>query len=401
LLLPMNLGPACAGATTLPMDSVLAELTDRIRTAVAERTPLAIRAGGTKAFYGNAMDASAVLDPRPYRGIVDYAPTELVITVRCGTPLAELEAALDERGQMLPFEPPYFGGAFQAQAPGEAASAEPTIGGTVAAGLAGPRRASFGPTYGGLRDFVLGARLLDGRGQVLRFGGTVMKNVAGYDVARLLPGSLGVLGVLLDLSIKVLPKPVAETTLRVAMSQEEALQRINEWGGQPLPISASTWVNELLYLRLSGARAAVDTASQRLRAAHGGESIDAEGASALWRGVRDHRHLFFAPEDLQQRPLWRLSLPSTAEPVMLPGQQLIEWGGALRWLRSEAAPHTIRAQAAALGGHATLFRGGTADLRAAGAFTPLSAPLAAIHKRLKAEFDPAGIFNRGRMYGWM
>ncbi|MCU0867947.1 MAG: glycolate oxidase subunit GlcE [Planctomycetes bacterium] len=388
------------------MDSALSHLTDRIRAAAADRTPLAIRAGGSKAFYGNAMDATAVLDPRPYRGIVDYAPTELVVTVRSGTPLAELEAALDARGQMLPFEPPYFGGEYKTKPPhvgGELQTAgddnaEPTIGGAVAAGLAGPRRASFGPTYGGVRDFVLGASLLDGRGQVLRFGGTVMKNVAGYDVARLLPGSLGVLGVLLDLSIKVLPKPVAEATLRFSMSHEEALHRMNEWAGQPLPVSATMWASELLYVRLSGARAAVDAASARLTAAHGGESIDAEGAAALWRGVRDHRHLFFAPDDLAQRPLWRLSLPSTAEPLQLAGTQLIEWGGALRWLRSEAAPHTIRAQAAALGGHATLFRGGSSDLRSAGVFTPLPAPLAAIHKRLKAEFDPAGIFNRGRMY---
>lgn len=374
------------------MDAVLSQLVDRTRAAAADRTALAIRAGGSKAFYGNAMDATAVLDPRPYRGIVDYAPTELVVTVRSGTPLAELEAALDARGQMLPFEPPYFGG--EATLDG----ASPTIGGTVAAGLAGPRRASFGPTYGGVRDFVLGASLLDGRGQVLRFGGTVMKNVAGYDVARLLAGSLGTLGVLLDLSIKVLPRPVAEATLRLAMSHEEALHRMNEWAGQPLPISGTVWSSELLYVRLSGARAAVEAASARLSAGHGAEAIDAEGAAALWRGVRDHRHLFFAPDDLQQRPLWRLSLPSTAEPVQLPGTQLIEWGGALRWLRSEAAPHTIRAQAAALGGHATLFNGGTSDLRAAGVFTPLSSPLAAIHKRLKAEFDPAGIFNRGRMY---
>lgn len=419
------------------MDAALSHLTDRIRAAAADGAPLAIRAGGTKAFYGNAMDATAVLDPRPYRGIVDYAPTELVVTVRSGTSLAELEAALDERGQMLPFEPPYFGGEFKpkppyfggefrpkpphigsesiAKPPHSASDAdapatsepasqavtEPTVGGAIAAGLAGPRRASFGPTYGGVRDFVLGASLLDGRGQVLRFGGTVMKNVAGYDVARLLPGSLGVLGVLLDLSIKVLPKPVAEATLRFAMSHEEALHRMNEWAGQPLPVSATMWASELLYVRLSGARAAVEAAGARLTAAHGGEGIDAEGASALWRGVRDHRHLFFSPDDLQQRPLWRLSLPTTAEPLQLPGTQLIEWGGALRWLRSEAAPHTIRAQAAALGGHATLFRGGSSDLRAAGVFTPLPAPLAAIHKRLKAEFDPAGIFNRGRMYEWM
>jgi len=370
------------------MDAVLSDLADRIRAAASDRTPLAVRAGGSKSFYGNAMDAAEVLDPRPYRGVVDYAPTELVITVRSGTPLAELEAVLDAQGQMLPFEPPYFGGDGQA----------PTIGGAVAAGLAGPRRASFGPTCGGVRDFVLGASLLDGRASVLRFGGTVMKNVAGYDVARLLPGSLGTLGVLLDLSIKVLPKPMAESTLRFAMSQEEALHRMNEWAGQPLPVSGTVWVNDLLYLRLSGARAAVASASTRLASMHGGEQIDGEGAGALWRGVRDHRHLFFSPEDLAQRPLWRLSLPSTAEPLQLPGYQLIEWGGALRWLRSEASATSIRAQAHQVGGHATLFRGGSPEQRAAGVFTPLAPPLAAIHRRLKAEFDPAGIFNRGRMY---
>jgi glycolate oxidase FAD binding subunit len=383
------------------MEPALADLTDRVRSAAADRTPLAIRAGGTKAFYGNAMDAAAVLDPRPYRGIVAYSPTELVVTVKSGTPLAELEAALDEQGQMLPFEPPYFGAEFQTPPAADVAAAElasPTVGGAIAAGLAGPRRAAYGPSGGSVRDFVLGATLLDGRGNVLRFGGTVMKNVAGYDVARLLAGSLGTLGVLLDLSIKVLPKPVAEATLRFAMSQEEALHRMNDWAGQPLPVTGTVWANDLLYVRLSGARAAVEAAGTRLASAHGGEQIDGEGAGALWRGVRDHRHLFFSPEDVAARPLWRLSVPSTAEPLQAPGAQLIEWSGAQRWLRTEMAAATVRAQAQQVGGHATLFRGGSPQLRAAGVFTPLTAPIAAIHRRLKAEFDPAGIFNRGRMY---
>ena len=380
------------------MDPALQQLIDRVRAAAADGTPLAIRAGGTKDFYGNAVDAAEVLDPRPYRGIVAYTPTELVVTVRCGTPLAELEAALDERGQMLPFEPPYFGGELPAPADGAPPPLEPTIGGAVAAGLAGPRRAAYGPTGGGVRDFVLGATLLDGRGNLLRFGGTVMKNVAGYDVARLLPGSLGTLGVIAELSLKVLPRPPAEATLRFAMSQEEALHRMNEWAGQPLPVSATVWANDLLYVRLSGAQAAVTAASTRLAAMHGGEPIDAEGAAALWRGVRDQRHLFFSPEDLAARPLWRLSVPSTVEPLPLPGSQLIEWGGALRWLRSEADARTLRAQAEQAGGHATLFRGGSAELRAGGVFAPLPPPLAAINRRMKAEFDPAGVFNRGRMY---
>jgi len=384
------------------MDPALQQLTERVRAAAAERTPLAIRAGGSKAFYGNASAASEVLDPRPYRGIVSYEPSELVITARCGTPLAELEAALAERGQMLAFEPPHFGPdpENRGQTPISADTAEDaaTLGGAVAAGLAGPRRAAFGPTGGGVRDFVLGASLLDGRANVLRFGGTVMKNVAGYDVARLLAGSLGTLGVLLDLSLKVLPRPLAESTLRFAMSQDEALARVNEWAGQPLPVSATLWANDLLYLRLSGARAAVEAAAARLAGACGGERIDDEGAGALWRGVRDQRHLFFAGDDPGERPLWRLALPSTAPPLALPGSTLIEWGGAQRWLRSEASAEAIRAQAKQAGGHATLFRGGSERLRAAGAFTPLAAPLAAIHRRLKAEFDPAHLFNPGRMY---
>ena len=371
------------------MEDALASLTDQVKAAASAATPLRIRAGGTKDFYGNASAEGAILDPRPLRGIVSYEPTELVVTVRAGTLLAELEDALAERGQMLPFEPPHFDIRDVHAA---------TIGGAVASGLAGPRRASYGPTYGAVRDFVLGASLLDGRGQLLRFGGTVMKNVAGYDMARALAGSLGILGVLTELSIKVLPRPVTETTVRIHMPQDEAIERMNLWGGQPLPISATAWVDDLLYVRLSGAAAAVDAAALRMKIDHDADLLDEEGALALWRGVRDQRQRLFSPDDLEPFPLWRLSLPSTAESLRLPGTQLIEWGGALRWLRSEAPPEEIRRHAKALGGHATLFRGGSAQVRAAGAFSALPTPAIRIHQRLKAEFDPAGIFNRGRMY---
>lgn len=272
---------------------------------------------------------------------------------------------------MLPFEPPHFGtGA--------------TVGGCVAAGLAGPRRASSGTTCGSVRDFVLGARLLDGRGNLLTFGGQVMKNVAGYDVARTLAGSLGILGVITEVSLKVLPMPVEETTLWFGMDERQALARLNEWGGRPLPVSACAWSDGRLALRLSGAPAALAAAC----AALGGE---ATGDRNFWESIREQRHPFFAGD----APLWRLSLPSTAEPAGLPGPQLIEWGGALRWLRSKQPAAEIRGRAAKLGGHATLFRGGD---RSDGAFTPLAPALAAIHRRLKAEFDPAGILNPGRMY---
>jgi len=346
---------------------MLERLQEQVRAATASRSPLAIRAGGSKDFYGNETRGE-LLDPRGYAGIVAHEPTELVITARCGTPLAELEAALDAAGQMLPFEPPRFGPAA-------------TVGGCVAAGLAGPRRSSAG----GVRDYVLGAKLLTGTGEVLSFGGTVMKNVAGYDVARLAAGSLGVLGVITEVSLKVLPKPVAEATLRLELDERAALTKMNEWAGRPLPVSATAWRDGVLHVRLSGARAAVAEAQQTI----GGQLVD---GSALWLSLREQTDAFFAGE----APLWRLALPSTAESIDLPGAQLIEWGGAQRWLRSDAPAGGIRACAAARGGHATLFRGGARR----DVFTPLPAPLAAIHGRLKAEFDPAGIFNPGRMYDW-
>lgn len=355
------------------MQHALEALAERIRTAAAQRTPLCLRAGGTKDFYGNPPRGEP-LDPRSYAGVVEYEPTELVITARSGTPLAELEATLDAQGQMLAFEPPHFG-------------AGATVGGCVAAGLAGPRRTSYGATYGSLRDFVLGARLVDGRGHVLAFGGKVMKNVAGYDVARTLAGSLGILGLIAEVSLKVLPKPVAEATLRLELDQTSAIEQVNAWGGQPLPISATAWCAGTLLVRLSGAVAAVDAARARL----GGEQLDQARAAVTWRGMREHTDAFFAAN----APLWRLSVPSATPPLELAGEQLFEWGGALRWLRSPANAASIRERVAAAGGHATLFRGGD---RSIGAFAPLSAPLRAIHQRLKAEFDPAGIFNPGRMY---
>ena len=332
-----------------------------------------MRAGGSKDFYGNTPQG-AVLDPRGINGIVSYEPSELAMAAHCGTPLAEIEAALEAQGQMLAFEPPHFG-------------AGATIGGCIASGLAGPRRASTGYTNGGVRDFVLGAKLLDGRAQLLSFGGTVMKNVAGYDVARLLAGSLGILGVIIEVSFKVVPKPCRETTLRFAMHESAALNQLNAWGGQPLPISASVWHAETLCVRLSGSESAIDAASARL----GGEAIEPLAAAQIWHELREQTDPFFCGEV----PLWRLSVPSCAAPLELGATQLIEWGGALRWIRSTRPAAEIRARARILGGHATLFRGGE---RAQGVFTPLAPTLNAIHRRLRAQFDPHGIFDGGRLY---
>lgn len=342
-------------------------LRERIRDAAARGAPLRLRGGGSKDFYGGAPRGE-ILDTREHAGIVEYEPTELVITARGGTPLAELEGVLAGRGQMLAFEPPHFG-------------AGATLGGCVAAGLSGPRRAQAGA----VRDFVLGARLLDGRGEVLAFGGKVMKNVAGYDVSRLLAGSLGTLGLILEVSLKVLPRPPAEATLRLELPQDKAIEQLNRWGGQPLPVSASAWRAGELFVRLSGAEAAVNAAAQRI----GGEPV--AGAEAFWRAIREQTDPAFAGE----APLWRLSVPSSAAPLELPGEPLIEWGGALRWLRTGADSAAVRAAATAAGGHATLFRGGD---KAAGVFAPLAPALARLHRELKTAFDPAGIFNPGRLY---
>ncbi|MFL6674260.1 MAG: glycolate oxidase subunit GlcE [Massilia sp.] len=343
---------------------------EQVLAAARDKRALRIRGGGTKDWYGQRLEGE-ILDTRAYSGIVDYEPTELVITVRCGTPLAEIEAVLAERNQMLAFEPPHFG---------EGA----TLGGAIAAGLSGPRRANSGA----VRDFVLGARLMDGKGDVLGFGGQVMKNVAGYDVSRLLAGSLGTLGLVLETSVKVLPRAYRETSLRFEIGEIDAIRKLNEWGGQPLPISASCWHDGALTLRLSGARAAVDAAVKSL----GGEAMP--GCAAFWNGLREQRHAFFAGEEA----LWRLSVPSTTGAIILRGQQLIEWGGAQRWLRAgsdAAAAQAIRSTVAAAGGHATLFRGGD---KSVGVFQPLAPALARINERMKAAFDPSHIFNPGRMY---
>lgn len=353
------------------MDPVLESLKAQVESAAAARRPLSIRAGGTKDFYGNPVEGER-LDPRAWQGIEAYEPTELVVTARCGTPLAELESLLAGQGQMLAFEPPHFG-------------PDSTVGGCVAAGLAGPGRIASGFRHGAVRDFVLGARLLDGRGQLLRFGGTVMKNVAGYDVSRALAGSLGILGVIVDVSLKVVPVPEQQCTLRFELDELAALDRLAGWAALPLPVSANAWSAGELRVRLSGSSPALGAARARL----GGEPLPDGEARAFWTALRDQRLEWFAGD----LPLWRIALPAGAPPL---GHEptLIEWGGMQRWIRSGRTATDIREQVGAMGGHATLMRGGD---RTAGAFQPLAAPMLAIHRRLKQQFDPAGVLNPGRL----
>lgn len=342
-----------------------AELIERVKQAAASGSTLCISGGGSKAFYGRRCSGET-LDLADHRGIVSYEPSELVITARAGTPLADIEALLARNGQLLPFEPPRF-------------SPATTLGGMVAAGLSGPRR----PWGGSVRDAVLGVKLLNGRGEVLRFGGQVMKNVAGYDLSRLMAGALGTLGVLLEVSLKVLPRPAEERTRVFELAAGEAAARQIEWGRLPLSLSGTLYHAGRLQVRLCGSGQGVQAALDRL----GGEDVGDAG----WTAVRDQTHPFF----LEAGHLWRIALPAAAPELSLPGAILTEWGGALRWLRTDAPAEWVRRRAAALGGHATLFRGhdGTGEV-----FQPLAPAVLALHRRLKSAFDPHGIFNPGRMY---
>jgi glycolate oxidase FAD binding subunit len=338
-----------------------------ILEAQANGSALNIVGGNTKSFLGRTPQGAPFAVAK-HRGILRYEPSELVLTARAGTPLRELELALAEHHQMLAFEPPQFDG-------------NATLGGTVAAGLSGPRR----PYAGAVRDHVLGCRLINGRGQVLQFGGEVMKNVAGYDVSRLMCGAMGTLGVLLDISIKVLPRPATETTLVQVCGPAAALARMNAWAGKPLPLSAATYDGHELRCRLSGVASAVDAARRQI----GGDIMT--DADDYWRGVREQQHPFFAHAAM----VWRLSLPPAVPPLDLPGGCFYDWGGAQRWLDTCDDMDALRATAEAVGGHVTLYRGGVRDGER---FHPLPKGLLAAHRALKQAFDPSGLFNPGRLY---
>ncbi|MEO6927686.1 MAG: glycolate oxidase subunit GlcE [Casimicrobiaceae bacterium] len=345
----------------------------RIRECAATATPIVIGGGGSKRFYGNDVEGE-LLDTREHTGIVEYAPVELVVVARAGTPLADVESALAAERQMLAFEPPHFGSGA-------------TLGGAIATGLSGPRR----PYAGAARDLVLGVKVIDGNGTRMAFGGRVMKNVAGFDVSRLMTGAQGTLGVLTEIALKCLPMPATDETRVFECSADEAIQRVNQWTGQALPLSATCYERGQLAVRFSGAVPAVAAALRKL----GGATL-ADNA-AFWRSVREHTHGFFGGD--AGTPLWRVSIKATTPFSDLGGDQLVEWGGALRWLRTKsglpADATRLRAFAATHGGHATLFRGGD---RALGAFHPLPPVIAGLHQRLKAAFDPQRILNRGRMY---
>ena len=333
---------------------------EQVRAALAETRRLRIAGGGSKAFYTGETGGER-LDVGGHRGVLDYDPGELILHCRAGTPLEELRALLAENGQHLPFEPPAFGG-------------EATIGGTVACGFSGPRR----PWAGSLRDYLLGAGIVNGHGHRLRFGGQVMKNVAGYDVSRLLAGSLGRLGVILDVSFKVLPLPASERTLEFGCEQGEAIRHVAGWSARPLPLSGAAWSDGRLTLRLSGAESEVAAAERRLAPDTASDGL------AFWDDLREHRLAYFD----EPGPLWRLSVPAHLPPLPLAGETLLDWGGAQRWYRGPEAPAALIEAAAKAGGHARCFRGACDGPREAG----LPPALGELHARIHRAFDPAGLF---------
>lgn len=343
------------------------EIQSEIETLIRKKQPINIRAGNSKQFYGRTA-AGTDLSVAGHNGIIHYEPTELVITARCGTRLTEIESVLNDNNQMLGFEPPHF-------------HDNATLGGTVATGLAGPRR----PFSGAVRDFVLGTTIINGKAEILHFGGEVMKNVAGYDISRFMAGSMGTLGVILDVSLKVLPKPNTETTLSFELTEPAAINRINKLRGQAFPISAACFDGERLYIRLSGNASGVTAAKKQL----GGEEIN--NSELFWLKIREQTHSFFQTEN----PLWRISLAPATPPLTLDGKQFIDWGGAQRWWITKTDPDSIYKKAEDLGGHATLFKNGNHQQDV---FQPLHGKLRELHMNLKLAFDPYGLFNPGRMY---
>lgn len=342
------------------------QIAKQVRRAARDRMPLQIVGGGSKSFYGRTCDG-AELSTREHRGIINYEPNELVLTARSGTPLREIESALSDNGQMLAFEPPHFG-------------ADATLGGTTACNFSGPRR----PFAGAARDFVLGATIVNGHGEILRFGGQVMKNVAGYDVSRLFAGSLGTLGVILDVSLKILPVAAQTTTLVVQCNADRAIEQMNRWAASPLPITATCYDGDSLHVRLEGAATAVAKSKSQI----GGDEID---GAEFWRKLREHQHDFF----LADKPLWRIAVAPATPQLPITGQYLLEWNGAQRWYIAEVPATEIRRVASEAGGHATLFR--RSDPRSE-VFHPLASGIQQLHLQLKSAFDPHGIFNRGKMY---
>lgn len=382
---------ASAQAENLSAGTSPAQWAEQILDAAQRGVCLRVRGGGSKDHLGD-IARGELLDTRTWQGVESYEPSELVMRVRAGTPLREVEGLLAERNQHLAFEPPRY--AFAATQ-----DAEATVGGTVASGVSGPARVS----RGAVRDHVLGCSVLTGRGELLRFGGAVMKNVAGFDLSRLMAGSMGTLGVLVDVTLKVMPQPMVSATMRFDVSEAEALAQINKWASQPLPIDASAWWDGTLLVRLRGARAAVASAVQGMYRERRGELLAPPVAEGFWLGVRDHTDEFFvrARQAVMQAgqhgvTLWRIAVPPTTAPLGLHGELLAEWFGGLRWVCTPAPAAAVHEVVAKAGGHAQAFLSlNQGALVAPAAWSPVQRRL---HEQVQKAFDPHGVFDTGRLW---
>ncbi|MCL4111506.1 UNVERIFIED_CONTAM: hypothetical protein GTU68_002290 [Idotea baltica] len=358
---------------SIPTNDISLALQNIVKEAIKTKSPLYIHGGNSKLFYGNSVSASP-LDVSPHTGIIAYDPTELCITVRAGTLLSDLEKIVESKNQILPFDPPQY-------------TPNATIGGALAAGISGPRRAYTGSA----RDAILGVKIINGEGEIVTFGGQVMKNVAGYDLSRMMVRSQGTLGVILEVSIRLLPKSKSEITISLEGSQSFALSYFQSIKMQQLPISATAWFNDQTYLRLSGSEQVLTHHLNKISDEMQVRTID-DGLN-FWTEIRDHKHHFFGRMD---KPLWRLSLPPASEEItQMNDNQLIEWGGAQRWVNTNTPANIIQSSANSRKGYATLFNG---DIPEVACFPRLDVNLMKLHKQLKRNMDPHGIFNIGRMY---
>jgi len=351
------------------------KLIEQINDAVDKKLPLVITGGGSKAFYGNHVEGE-IISTAKHTGIIEYQPSELVVTVRSGTLLKDLEAELRANKQMLAFEPPQH-------------SDNTTIGGIIACGLSGPRRVACGSA----RDFVLGTNIINGRGEKCRFGGQVMKNVAGYDASRLMTGAQGTLGLLLDISLKVLPINEKETSIKIEVELQTAIKNIKHWVKHGLPVSASCFYKNNLYLRLSSTHSAVQKSLDIINKSCSSEKIDHN----FWSSIKDQTHEFFSTAAAsEEKDLWRFSSVAASSLFDESDDRLIEWNGALCWIKSELDLHDLANKNQA---NATRYPLNSANKKAdENIFQPLQPGLLKIHQRLKQAFDPEHILNPGRLY---
>ena len=349
------------------MTDIRSDIASRVEDACRQGQALQILAGNTKFFYGRKIQETP-LSVLEHSGIIEYEPSELYITARCGTPLNEIEQAIKTENQILPCEPPHFGAAA-------------SIGGMVAAGLSGPRRASSGA----IRDCLLGVEIINGKGEYLRFGGKVMKNVAGYDASRLMCGALGTLGILMSVTLRLVPKPQHEQTIAITLNPADAIRKMNFWARTPMPVTATFHDGRDLYVRMAGSPSTIKRFADKVK----GEPIDR--GDIFWANIKEQAYDFF----LTDEPIWRVLVPPSTRPLDCPGSCVMEWNGALRWYATHVKASTIHTIAKQAGGHACQFRN---QIDTQQVFHPLPSGLLEIHRKLKRAFDPQGILNPGKIY---